>query len=403
MLAALAAFAATSAYAGNTFKDIAGFTELDEVTDFTYSGTAGWGWNHNLVKATSEEGGTKNIYGTNTITTELRQWQPEVGLGFYISKNSTVNLGSADGSKTGSLTIKSPGYTSSSTMNGILLMDEGSTFNINKGSTFDFYPDWRPGNSSYKGIQNTINGTINVYGKLNMPYAMPDCNGSTNINATAVINLYAGSSATLQNLIHKGTINIYGAPSGFSISKAGSPKAWNVTGDTAKLGIYANGAFDNAKLGEIALNGKLTIDVGNTETAIKNILLPTLNFATGSGVDLNFANIAGGASYGIKELASAESAGEGYLNFNNFYNDLVYFEGEHTIAADGTITLASGLSVILEAYDSTGALIDGDWSIKQVGEKFFLNNSAASPIPEPATYATIFGMLALLLAFYRKK
>ena len=401
MLALLAAFAATSAYAGNSYKDLAGFTELDEVTDFTYSGSdyRGWGWNFNLVKATSEEGGTKNIYGTNTINTELRQWQPDNGLGFYISKNSTVNLGSEDGSKTGSLTITSPGYTNGYAMNGILLMDEGSTFNINKGSTFDFYPEWRPGKSEYNGISNTINGTINVYGKLNIPYNMPDCKGGTYINATAVINLYAGSNATFQNLIHNGTINIYGAPSGFSVSKTGGPKAWNVTGDTAKLGIYANGAFDNANISQIDLNGTLSVEIGDAEHAVSSALLPLLNFGAGGTANINFAEA---AILGLKGLGATDS-GEGYLNFNNFYNDMIFAEGEITIE-NGAIQLASGMEIVLEAYDLAGNFIDGEWSVKKVGDKYFLNNSAASPcpIPEPATCATIFGALALLTTFYRK-
>ena len=403
MLASLAAFAAATAYAGNTFKDIAGFTELDEVTDFTLSDAAGgYGWNAALVKSTTAEGGTKNIYGTNTITTATREWQNDAGLGFYISKNSTVNLGTIDGSKTGSLTFKK---TNANSLNGTFLSEAGSTFNIGKGSEFSLYPNYEYGRTIQWGPENVLNGTINVYGKFNLHNAMEVQNVYTNLNETSTINLYAGSEVYLYNLVHKGTINIYGAPAYLGIDTYGvrGVNAWKVTGDTAKFGIYANGAFDNVKLGEIALNGKLTVDVGNTETAIKNILLPSLNFATGGGVDFNFANIAGGASYGIKGLTTTEESGEGYLNFNNFYNDLVYFEGEYTVAADGTITLASGLSVILEAYDSTGALIDGDWSIKQVGEKFFLNNSAASPIPEPATCATIFGMLALLLAFYHKK
>ena len=403
MLACLAAFAATSAYAGYTNVDLAGFTELDEVTDFTYTGGAsGWQWSYELAKATAEEGGTKNIYGTNTITTnDPVSHGSKNALGLRLLKNSTVNLGSADGSKTGSLSFVK---TAQWGANGAFHADEGSTFNINKGSSFNFFTDWKWGNEW--PCTNELNGTINVYGKFSLNNASGGYKVYTNLNATGTINLYADSYVGLNNLVHKGTINIYGTPSKFLIETYGASgiKAWDVTGDTAKLGIYTNGAFEkaleNSKFGKIDLNGTLTVEIGDAAHAVSSALLPLLNFGAGGTVNIDFAEA---AILGLKGL-DASDKGEGFLNFNNFYNDMVYAEGEITIE-NGAIQLASGMEIVLEAYDLAGNFIDGEWSVKKVGEKYFINNSAASPcpIPEPATCAAIFGALALLSVFLRKR
>ena len=63
------------------------------------------------------------------------------------------------------------------------------------------------------------------------------------------------------------------------------------------------------------------------------------------------------------------------------------------------VTLASGQTVTLVAYDSNDNQITGDWSID--GNGFLFNTGAI--VPEPAEWAAIFGALALSLAMRRRK
>ena len=91
------------------------------------------------------------------------------------------------------------------------------------------------------------------------------------------------------------------------------------------------------------------------------------------------------------------------LTLLDFENGLVKVDGwTSELISSGEFEISPETSgktntIKLVAYDKSGTLLDGLWSVDASG---YLFNSA---IPEPAEWAAIFGAIALGLAVYRRR
>lgn len=401
---AAASFAALGAYAGN--QTVEGLTDSTITENGSYSKAANADWGDNIRLTTENGSFTLTAYYTikNSATTSTNG-----GLGIRMEAGSTATIGSEDGSKVGTLVVEPHKPYGAYQSPGAMEQMENSTLNIYKGSTLEMYSGW---GSWARVAAHTLNGTINLHGSLSLGVRESSSKITyTNIGSTAVINVHEGAKLALSNVKSTGaTFNFLGKADKVSISAKYIDTAFSA--NNTKINLLAENALENFYTGKadapvagkitVADSSTLTVNVGNDTIDAMSQVFPVLVLNNSASLDVNFANVRAGAVFDMAGL-EASAGGTFSITFNNFYNDFVCFDTDFNLV-DGAIELTNGMVVNLFATDSAGSELVGDWSKVEKNGKYFLNNSGASPvIPEPATYAALFGCLALAFALIRRR
>ncbi|WP_438479949.1 beta strand repeat-containing protein [Oleiharenicola lentus] len=271
------------------------------------------------------------------------------------------------------------------------------------------------GGQSSVAANFTNHGTVAIAGSganggSNLMSGMGGGAGTTFTQAAGSLTIGTGARLSTRNLVvNGGTVSLNGTlgtsgatrliVNGGAVtgtgSIAGSP---TTSGLTLSGGSFSPGNSPGAMtVATSAWNGG-----GNYLWEINDAANPL----TGAGTRYDLLTISGAltinATAGNKftiTLASllANNAAGDVINFNNAINS------SYTIATAGSIIGFNANAFTINATGFTNHLNGGSWNLSQVGNNLNLNFAAASAIPEPSTYAMIFGSLVLGLAAYRKR
>jgi len=367
--------------------------------------------------------GNLNVAGTLFLNTTIANFSGAVRANAIELSGTKLTLSSALAPKTASsVDVHFTGGTNDVTVahssdfsNSAITVDAGATVNIvaTTPKQFDIYK------------ASTIKGTLNIaagshssnpssYIRANTVVDGGLLTDSSSSAAYALMPLHA--TLTLQNSAIARTTSGSG---GIGVAAGGVTTVdetsaldtnWLVFYSGGEGGVAANlylsSAANLAKTPQILVNAKGTnagdlltgkIHLTADESAYQ---FSTIQFLRRTNLDvyLNGASVefGGVSNYGGKACTSV-------LTFYEFLNGTVKLGiDESIIAASGVITLpTAGASLTVKGYaPGSETLLDGDWGIDAGG---YLWNSAASYIPEPAEWASLFGLIALALAAYRRR
>jgi autotransporter-associated beta strand protein len=217
-------------------------------------------------------------------------------------------------------------------------------------------------------------------------------------SGAGTLTLSGTHSFTGATAINAGRLHLTGSATGSAFSVA----AGAILSGTGSLGALtvAGTVSPGASPG--------TLSAGNTVFSPGGSLLWEINNATGvSGTNYDLLAISG-----TLDVAATSS--------NRFTVNLVSLLPDNSPGAvinfsptqNYTYTFATTTAGILgfaptdftvNTASFTNALAGGTWSLAQAGNNLTLNFTAASAIPEPSTYAAIFGAAALALAAHRRR
>lgn len=308
---------------------------------------------------------------------------------------------------------------------GTSRIDKGATVNVSGGAV----------NYIRGGSKSTVNGDVNLNisgGTVNYAYAGGKSggvvNGNSNIKITGgeVKNLYGTGMFTEHNgnvdiLLAGGKItNVYG-----SYGKNVGEVAITLDGNKTEFA-------DNSRIVGYSVykpNGEMTLNVGTSETAFDGTLAASIdkfgsvrvagnsnvvfggkisnveNFEIGANSAITFENsvsvdnlsvdYSSTVAFGAAEVAFKE------LTVANFDESCTWDESYELnlsqIFGDNTTVVESALESGAQLYivDARGI----EWAASYSNGQALITGS----VPEPSTYAAIFGALALAFAAYRKR
>ena len=387
-------------------------------TNFTSTGSVLTGGisayaNSNIVLSgsnLSQDGtsqGTVRFYGkNNTLTTTA-----DLAAQYLVLKSTQTD---AEGNVTydaAELTIKGDFTTDK------IIMENYTHLTIDSGANVVFDFSSKP--LSAMSIQGdlTVKGALDIktpggeHGAEQVSYKNILVDGGSLINTTTKTSTYAfnisdGKTITLKN---GGTINTSATSfiglTGGTLSVDATSKilakhiVFNQSKGTLELSHASNlAAGTNIFVKDLSASANAKIVLTKCGEAYEIATLRALRNSQLT-IDLN------GAELHIASVAGYEPAkgSDLTLTFLDFENGLVKVDGwTSDLISSGEFEISPTTSgntntIKLVAYDKSGNLLSGLWSVDSNG---FLANSA---IPEPAEWAAIFGAIALGLAIYRRR
>ncbi|WP_438481951.1 autotransporter-associated beta strand repeat-containing protein [Oleiharenicola lentus] len=214
------------------------------------------------------------------------------------------------------------------------------------------------GNLTLNGV-NTYRGATTING------------GSITVNGSALASAFTvNSGATIGG---RGSIGALTLHSGATLAPGNSPGTLTTGSE-----IWNGGANYNWQIQNATGAAGVGYDLVNISGSL------TINATSASRFNLNLFSIFAG-----------DAAGNA-INFNSALNS------SYTIASATSIIGFDANAFTINASGFTNTLNGGSWNLSQVGNNLNLNFAAAA-IPEPSTYAMIFGVLVLGLTVYSKR
>ena len=221
------------------------------------------------------------------------------------------------------------------------------------------------------GLAKSGSGTLTLTGANTFSGATSITGGLLRLNGSAANSAFTVSGGTLTGNATVGALTI---SSGGTLSPGNSPGTTNA-GNTEWAGggsftfevNQGTSAVAGTNYDLLAISGSLTINA--TSASKFTIGLNTLTLANAAGVPANFSST-----------------------------------GNYTFAFVTTTSGIIGFDAAKFTLSTTGVdlSLTGTWSIAQAGNNLELSY-AGSAIPEPSTYAALFGACALALAAWRRR
>lgn len=358
-----------------------------------------------LGKGTQQSADCNIISGLGEYVDEQGVKNPTV----VIYGNSTVNIGTSDTSAAqptiyGYITTQGGAIVKGNTYLNIMgghITHESNTYS-------NVY-----GGPNYKG---TVEGSVYV-----------NISGGTidrNVHGGGIADENAGKILGSTNItISGGTIlgDIYGAYSG----AGGSANGTNITliGDGSNIRIDGVISGGNRGTDDCSLLGTKTLYIGNSQQAftsaegqsfkIQDLDLVRVSrdssvaFSNDFSIDKLVVELGEGSSDSLAQLSISEGA-----QFNTLtLVSLSDFSSSDLNTVDLTNVFGDNTSLVLASMQDNGTnltLIDSNnqqWSTTDLtfGDDGSVSFNLGSQIPEPSTYALIFGALALAFCAYRKR
>ena len=363
----------------------------------------------NLSKDGASQG-TLRFYGkNNTLTTTA-----DLAAQYLVLKTATT-FESGSSYEAAELTIKGD-FTADKTViedNTHLIIDSGAKM------TFDFSNKTLGGKESPMNIVGdiTVKGALDIKTKgsehatESVSFKNITVDGGSLINTTAKRSTYAfnisdGKTITLKNggTIDTSAYSFIGLTGGkLSVDATSKILAKQIvfrqSKGTLELSHASNlAAGTNVFVKDLSASADAKIVLTNCGEAYNIATLRALRNSQLT-IDLN------GAELHIASVVGYEPAKGTNLTLTllDFENGLVKVDGwTSELISGGEFEISPETSgktntIKLVAYDKSGTLLDGLWSVDTNG---YLFNSA---IPEPAEWAAIFGAIALGLAVYRRR
>ena len=363
----------------------------------------------NLAKDGTSQS-TIRFYGKNNTLTASSDLAAQ-----YLVLKTATTFESGSSYEAAELTIKGDFTTDR------IVMEDNTQLTIDSGAktTFDFSNKTLTGDGSTMLIRGdiTVKGMLDIktkgamHSSESVSYKSILVDGGSLINTTATnstyaFNIYDGKTITLKNggTINTSTDSFIGLTGG-KLSVDATSKilakhiAFTQSKGTLELSHTSNlAAGTDIFVKDLSASADAKIVLTNCGEAYNIATLRALRNSQLT-IDLN------GAELHIASVVGYEPAKGTNLTLTllDFENGLVKVDGwTSELISGGEFEISPETSgktntIKLVAYDKSGTLLDGLWSVDTNG---YLFNSA---IPEPAEWAAIFGAIALGLAVYRRR
>ena len=274
--------------------------------------------------------------------------------------------------------------------------DDRSRISVEKGSTLNVYGNLKT--DDVRGMRFKVDGTF-----YSQNASVVYLGGGSKITGTFSANqiTFKGDSELCGDGVINAAGSVYVDNSSLVISDNATVKLANVAGDSRTSQIVIE------KTGELTISAKNAVSL---ESGLADILVSQSR--NGASLTISADNMFGnlvfsreiynehlkltvtdGAKVYFNAISFLYSTKTAKLTINNFYEGSIFFKDISgwdnldtvTLAdADGNSYTKEELNWVAGKYNG----IDGYW---------------LSTVPEPATYATVFGALALALAIYRRR
>ena len=363
----------------------------------------------NLAKDGTSQS-TIRFYGKNNTLTASSDLAAQ-----YLVLKTATTFESGSSYEAAELTIKGDFTTDR------IVMEDNTQLTIDSGAktTFDFSNKTLTGDGSTMLIRGdiTVKGMLDIktkgseHGTESVSFKNITVDGGSLINTTTktstyAFNIYEGKTITLKNggTIDTSETSFIGLTGG-KLSVDATSKilakhiAFTQSKGTLELSHASNlAAGTDIFVKDLSASADAKIVLTNCGEAYNIATLRALRNSQLT-IDLN------GAELHIAKVSGYEPAKGTNLTLTllDFENGLVKVDGwTSELISGGEFEISPETSgktntIKLVAYDKSGTLLDGLWSVDTNG---YLFNSA---IPEPAEWAAIFGAIALGLALYRRR
>ena len=363
----------------------------------------------NLAKDGTSQS-TIRFYGKNNTLTASSDLAAQ-----YLVLKTATTFESGSSYEAAELTIKGDFTTDR------IVMEDNTQLTIDSGAktTFDFSNKTLTGDGSTMLITGdiTVKGALDIktkgseHGTESVSFKNITVDGGSLINTTTktstyAFNIYEGKTITLKNggTIDTSKTSFIGLTGG-KLSVDATSKilakhiAFTQSKGTLELSHASNlAAGTDIFVKDLSASADAKIVLTNCGEAYNIATLRALRNSQLT-IDLN------GAELHIASVVGYEPAKGTNLTLTllDFENGLVKVDGwTSELISGGEFEISPETSgktntIKLVAYDKSGTLLDGLWSVDASG---YLFNSA---IPEPAEWAAIFGAIALGLAVYRRR
>ena len=363
----------------------------------------------NLAKDGTSQS-TIRFYGKNNTLTASSDLAAQ-----YLVLKTATTFESGSSYEAAELTIKGDFTTDR------IVMEDNTQLTIDSGAktTFDFSNKTLTGDGSTMLITGdiTVKGALDIktkgseHGTECVSFKNITVDGGSLINTTTktstyAFNIYEGKTITLKNggTIDTSKTSFIGLTGG-KLSVDATSKilakhiAFTQSKGTLELSHASNlAAGTDIFVKDLSASADAKIVLTNCGEAYNIATLRALRNSQLT-IDLN------GAELHIASVVGYEPAKGTNLTLTllDFENGLVKVDGwTSELISGGEFEISPETSgktntIKLVAYDKSGTLLDGLWSVDASG---YLFNSA---IPEPAEWAAIFGAIALGLAVYRRR
>lgn len=315
-----------------------------------------------------------NAVVEGTDFTAKTNWASPLPPAIWVTNNSNVvyNVKSSTFKTNTAMTVDEG---STLTVNGILYMTAyGSQLNVN--GTFNY-------NSTNLYLnQVLITGTLNSKSSVSFTGKGSQISGSGAINSTGILELNNNSDFTI---LDNAKINITKTNATADLK------------DKCELTIGAKNAIsNNGALVSLTVRAEALSAANATLNVLADNKFDKLYFNRSSNTTLTIT-VADGAHLYFNGLdLSSYTAGKITLNINDFVEQSIFFKditGWEDITTVSLSDAAGNEYSKDKLYLVAGNYIDGT-------NGFWLSTSS---VPEPSTWAAIFGAFALALAIYRKR
>lgn len=383
-------------------------------------------------------GAIVNVSGTYTFD-QRSMWTTD-------NSDRNFRIG-ADNSSRASFTVKSGGELNVYT-NGKYVFDckTGSSFTIESGATALFDGTFRSSIATAGGecwISNggiiKVDGSLTIKGPQTNSQTFDIVGGSATIGATGVVDSSAYTRArssavlTVNGELKSGqrfeantsTVVINGKLTALDVLQAGGNTSVSINkGSTVVMDSYIFQGLHPGVDHILNLKESMKKASGTEYTDLRFASANNCTINLGDGVNTGnwiiFAVPAGGwinvnldasaqKSEGVcfngflSEVTSNATYNMAFKNFENNYIEILNIANLEVI--DDKLVISTGdytETITLKAIDelTSGEFTDG-WYINDLGGTYYLNNS--NFIPEPSTYAAIFGALALTFAAFHRR
>ncbi len=363
----------------------------------------------NLAKDGTSQS-TIRFYGKNNTLTASSDLAAQ-----YLVLKTATTFESGSSYEAAELTIKGDFTTDR------IVMEDNTQLTIDSGAktTFDFSNKTLTGDGSTMLIRGdiTVKGMLDIktkgamHSSESVSYKSILVDGGSLINTTATnstytFNIYDGKTITLKNggTINTSTDSFIGLTGG-KLSVDATSKilakhiAFTQSKGTLELSHASNlAAGTDIFVKDLSASADAKIVLTNcgeayniaTLRALRNSQL-TIDL---NGAELHIASVVGyEPSKGTNLTLTLLDFENGLVKVDGWTSELIS-GGEFEISPE---TSGKTNTIKLVAYDKSGTLLDGLWSVDASG---YLANSA---IPEPAEWAAIFGAIAFGLAVYRRR
>ena len=353
---------------------------------------------------------TLNAYGTfSPATSGAVPTVSVTGGSATIASNSTSLASAVIKMETASTSLT---FSSSATIGTFTSTSSSAALTIGSGKTLTVGSSTAANIFTNGGIA-TVNGSLVINTKSLSGHGYSTVMGNMTIDGGTVTENSSGSVYTLAAHTLNTTVTLknnasiivsnssaylgigqgtYDVDATSTISSYGI--AFYASGGNLKLSAPSNMVKSDTVLFVKDVSGISTITFKDVDAAYSFgnfVLLRTANLTFKlNGAEVHFGNI----------TPLDTRATTSVFTFRDFGAKLVKIAGLTTeLISSGTFVFGNSTQVMtFVAYNSDGELLDGTWSVDADG---YLFNSAL--IPEPATWAAIFGALALGFAVYRRR